>query len=651
MSWNTHIPKFRRFVIQNFPFIEEDFDALTDYALICKVVEYLNKVIDSQNAVIDEVDDLNNAFNELKTIVDTYFDNLDVQEEINNKLDEMVEDGTLQRLLQARDFADVPILYFQTLFLKSRFIDGMENMNGGCVLPDNSVIQCTGSNTFYHYAADGTLLNSNTISGTGHCNGCCYNPKTGKVYIVSSGSGLDNHIMVMDPLTLTIGETIDATDRGYPAGAYGIVYNEQADEYIMTRWWGNDNTRYLWRVDNNFDLIQTVDTQAYDINSTSNIGRFGDYVGVNNMYTHQILLFNMNDLSYYKTVKIDSLVSDTWTITEEQWIDTRADGKIMLGFHASGSANPHVINTGTYVYAIFDPTKNYEQCPIKDTYSPKNEFYYIDHTYTANDRNGESSTPFNNVYEALNSSLRTKGCTGKVIFRFSNNTETIYTPVFTMNKSYTIWNPTRTINFFGAIAVNNGCSVYCDRPIQLQLLDNKINPFGSGDADIHCLGKMDLVGELSTVGNVTPTIVGAGDFIAQFESCGLDVENFYGNVTCTGNALNTDVADIIKNSRNTYNQAKFSKEYKGIKGLVAKNQSNEFVLPPLSKTIMAIIKITVGSNSYEPSTVWNPNSFSSVCINDSVVGKVNISIAESGRVYLYPNNTGGSIDRVKIISL
>lgn len=110
MTWNTHIPKFRRFALQNFPFIEEDFDALTDYELICKVIEYLNKVITSQNEVVTEVErfetDITNNFNRLeglfnvlKDFVDNYFDNLDVQEEINNKLDQMAEDGTLQEII------------------------------------------------------------------------------------------------------------------------------------------------------------------------------------------------------------------------------------------------------------------------------------------------------------------------------------------------------------------------------------------------------------------------------------------------------------------------------------------------------------------------------------------------------------------------
>lgn len=97
----TKIPFFRRFVLQNFPFIEEDFDALTDYALICKVIEYLNKVIDSTNYTTEQMAIVTDAFNTLKDYVDHYFENLDVQDEINNKVDQLVADGTLQRILNS----------------------------------------------------------------------------------------------------------------------------------------------------------------------------------------------------------------------------------------------------------------------------------------------------------------------------------------------------------------------------------------------------------------------------------------------------------------------------------------------------------------------------------------------------------------------
>ena len=79
---------FKMQVLQSFPFIDEDFDAITNYELLCKVVEYLNKTVDN-------VDLLNEKIEEFQS----YFDNLDVQEEVNNKLDEMAEDGTLAEII------------------------------------------------------------------------------------------------------------------------------------------------------------------------------------------------------------------------------------------------------------------------------------------------------------------------------------------------------------------------------------------------------------------------------------------------------------------------------------------------------------------------------------------------------------------------
>ena len=103
----TKIPKFRRFVLQNFPFIEQDFDALTDYGLICKVVEYLNKVIEQSNETSEQVELLTNAFNELKDYVDKYFDDLNLQEEVNNKLEVMAEDGTLANIINQEIFGEL----------------------------------------------------------------------------------------------------------------------------------------------------------------------------------------------------------------------------------------------------------------------------------------------------------------------------------------------------------------------------------------------------------------------------------------------------------------------------------------------------------------------------------------------------------------
>ena len=94
-----NLSPFKWFVLENFPFIEADFDALTEWQLFCKIGKEINKIIDSQNIVGEQAENLTNAFNNLKNYVDNYFDNLDVQDEINNKLNQMVEDGTLQEII------------------------------------------------------------------------------------------------------------------------------------------------------------------------------------------------------------------------------------------------------------------------------------------------------------------------------------------------------------------------------------------------------------------------------------------------------------------------------------------------------------------------------------------------------------------------
>ena len=63
---------------------------------------YLEKeVIPAVNNNAEAVEELQSLFTELHDYVEHYFDNLDVQEEINNKLDDLVEDGTLTTLIGA----------------------------------------------------------------------------------------------------------------------------------------------------------------------------------------------------------------------------------------------------------------------------------------------------------------------------------------------------------------------------------------------------------------------------------------------------------------------------------------------------------------------------------------------------------------------
>ena len=105
---------FKMFVIENFPFINEDFDAMTYYQMLCKVVGYLKDVVENNLAIQENQELVLNAYNQLQKFVNDYFDNLDVQDEINNKLDEMAESGVLQEII--------------TAYLNTRAIFGFDNV-------------------------------------------------------------------------------------------------------------------------------------------------------------------------------------------------------------------------------------------------------------------------------------------------------------------------------------------------------------------------------------------------------------------------------------------------------------------------------------------------------------------------------------------
>ena len=75
-------------------------ESMSYYETLLGLLNYLkNVIIPTVNNNADAVSELQTLYEELRTYVDDYFKGLDVQEEINNKLDEMVESGELQNII------------------------------------------------------------------------------------------------------------------------------------------------------------------------------------------------------------------------------------------------------------------------------------------------------------------------------------------------------------------------------------------------------------------------------------------------------------------------------------------------------------------------------------------------------------------------
>lgn len=91
-----NLTPFKWFVLENFPYIEADFDSLTDWQLFCKLGKEMNKIINNENALGTQVENVTNAFIELQNYVNNYFDNLDIQEEVNKKIDVLLNEGKIR---------------------------------------------------------------------------------------------------------------------------------------------------------------------------------------------------------------------------------------------------------------------------------------------------------------------------------------------------------------------------------------------------------------------------------------------------------------------------------------------------------------------------------------------------------------------------
>lgn len=214
---------FKICVLENFPFIEADFDALTNYQIMCKIVEYLNQTRNNQNIVQENIIALNNWFN-----------NLDITDEINTKLDNMVKTGELQTLLNAqynalREEVNISIRNFEnnvndTIAEQNNKINSLKNYEPIVV---DSISKMTDRTKVYLLTTDSNWYYFN---GTSWEIGGSYNGTA-----IANGSidilKFDN--LLYDSFDINFNPTIELNDGylGYVTNRNGILTITQNDGY------------------------------------------------------------------------------------------------------------------------------------------------------------------------------------------------------------------------------------------------------------------------------------------------------------------------------------------------------------------------------------------------------------------------------------
>lgn len=112
-----NVPPFVRFVASSIPCVFDD--SLSYYEALCALWKWLQDnvvTVINNNATVtenyiedtdDKISELTHFTEEIKNYVDNYFNNLDVQSEINNKLDAMVLDGTMDTIINQEIFGQI----------------------------------------------------------------------------------------------------------------------------------------------------------------------------------------------------------------------------------------------------------------------------------------------------------------------------------------------------------------------------------------------------------------------------------------------------------------------------------------------------------------------------------------------------------------
>lgn len=103
-------------------------ESLTYYEALAFFVQELNKLIGVVDQNAEATKELQTLFVELKQYVDNYFTDLNVQEQINNKLDDMAESGELAGII-AQFLETAPVFAFATISAMA----GSTNLSDGCI--------------------------------------------------------------------------------------------------------------------------------------------------------------------------------------------------------------------------------------------------------------------------------------------------------------------------------------------------------------------------------------------------------------------------------------------------------------------------------------------------------------------------------------
>lgn len=273
-------------------------DSMSYYEALAWIVNYMEKdLIPALNNNAEAVDELQDAYVQLKNYVDNYFSNLNVQDEINAKLDQMATDGTLADIINQEIFGELNekvtelqktkinnkiflATFFNPTTKKIEFSTSLDGINFADILPD--------------------------VDLTGRDPQISYSPVTKKFYICTTGGStdsVDGRIYVSEDLKNWETKYFNVGLLSGIRWAPELFFDDNGDVYLFINR-GTDQSSmqiYKARCTSLEDLtfspavpISLDETNMIDANVIKYRGTY--YLCTKNNTTSQILIYSSADL-------------------------------------------------------------------------------------------------------------------------------------------------------------------------------------------------------------------------------------------------------------------------------------------------------------------------------------------------------------------
>ena len=326
-----NLTPFKWFVLENFPFIEADFDALTEWQLFCKLGKEINKIINSTNTLGIQVESLTDY-------VKNYFDNLDVQEEINNKLNEMAESGELTEII-AQYLQLAGLLCFNT-------VNDMKNatnlINGSFAktFGKNSFNDCLGRFYKIRNITNNDVVDDNNIVAL-------HDPNL-VAEKIHNNYNITTKINPLIPEFFQNNTTLVLGGTDYKLADPCIVYDSESEQYLMFLWnklTGGARTTCCRAISSDLRIFTIVDRNILADSTIERtkpqilVNEYGEPVKINNKY--HMYTIGFTPLAVYHA-ESTSLTGD-WTET------------------GNALVYPNLANNGTDTYGPIAVTPVYDE--------------------------------------------------------------------------------------------------------------------------------------------------------------------------------------------------------------------------------------------------------------------------------------------------